>query len=259
MAKRRVYAARFGNAGSKKGYAMKIKILNPDYGLTADELRAREQKLAAVCRPDTVLEMECVQNTEVYIDSQKDILLAGRELMEMGLRAEQEGFDAVVIYCGSDPAITALRELLHIPVVGGGMASMAFANTLGYSFSLLTMGTARTPEKRNFISSLGYRSERLCSIRGLAITEAEVHGDREATMQALAREITACRNEDKAEVVVLGCLSFLGFAEELTKRCGIPVVDPCYAPVLLAENLVMMGLSHSKVSYPVPPVAELPK
>ncbi len=238
---------------------MRIKIINPDYGLTPEALRHRETKLAAVCRADTILDMECVQATEVFIDSQKDIALAGRELVEIAVRAERDGYDAVVLYCGSDPAIAAIREMLRIPVVGGGNASFAFANALGYSFSLLTTGGKRNPEKRNFVSSLGYQSERLRSIRSVTVSEADIHGDRDKTMRLLADAIETCARDDGAEVIVLGCLSFLGYARELTQMTGLPVIDPCYAPLLLAESLVAMGLSHSKVSYPYPPVTELPQ
>lgn len=237
---------------------MRIKILNPDYGMTDEALRYREKKLAEVCRPDTVIEMEGVRRTEVYIDSQKDVVLAGPELLQMAVRAQDEGFDAVVLYCGSDPAIAAIRELLHIPVVGGGMAAFAYANTLGYNFSLLTMGADRAPEKRQMVSALGYQSDRLCSIRPLALTEAQVHGEREQTLALLKQQVNACAVQDGAQVVVLGCLSFLGYAAELTKQCVIPVVDPCHAAVLLAESLVTMGLSHSKAAYPLPPVQKLP-
>ncbi|MDL2273793.1 aspartate/glutamate racemase family protein [Oscillospiraceae bacterium OttesenSCG-928-G22] len=237
---------------------MRIKVLNPDYGISDAGLRERECKLAAVLRPDTEVHMECVTRTEVFVDSQKDVALAARELIELAVKAENDGFDAIVLYCGSDPAITAIREMVRIPVVGGGLASFLYANALGYSFSLLTTGIGRAPEKRAFVSSLGYRAERLRSVRGLSIPDDAIHGDRENTMALLEAEAKKCVLEDGAEVIVLGCLSFLGYAAELSARVGIPVIDPCYASVLLAESLVTMGLAHSKVSYPAPPVTDLP-
>ena len=50
----------------------------------------------------------------------------------------------------------------------------------------------------------------------------------------------------------MGCLSFLGLAEPLSRELGIPVIDPAIGAVSLAESLVRQGLATSKVAYPKP-------
>ena len=60
-------------------------------------------------------------------------------------------------------------------------------------------------------------------------------------------------NEDGAEVLVLGCTGMTGMAERLSHELNVPVIDPIPTAVKLAEMLVGLGLSHSKLAFPVPP------
>jgi allantoin racemase len=53
--------------------------------------------------------------------------------------------------------------------------------------------------------------------------------------------------EEKAEVIVLGCGGMAGLDEQIRKRTGVPVVDGVAAAVTIAESLVRLGLSTSKV------------
>ena len=76
---------------------MKIMIINPDYGMTREELDLRLEILSGYVGPDTELFMECLTETEVYIDSAMDAVLAGPEIVKRAIRAEKEGFDAIVL------------------------------------------------------------------------------------------------------------------------------------------------------------------
>ena len=62
-------------------------------------------------------------------------------------------------------------------------------------------------------------------------------------------------DEDGADVLVLGCTGLSDVAEEckLQERVGILVVDPLLAALKIAESLVSLDLSHSKLAYPEPP------
>lgn len=66
----------------------------------------------------------------------------------MAVRAESEGYDAVVLYCFSDPAVDACREVVSIPVVGGGQASCLLAPLVGRQAGLLLADTTRYAEKQ---------------------------------------------------------------------------------------------------------------
>ncbi len=66
-----------------------------------------------------------------------------KHLAEVGvlravLAAERDGFDAFVIGCCYDPALTQARELTSMPVVGPLEASVMLARLFGHRFSVVT-------------------------------------------------------------------------------------------------------------------------
>ena len=221
---------------------MKLKIINPDYGLSNKELKEREDLLGQVTRNDTKISMTCPTKTKVYIDSDYDVAIATGEILQLGKKAEEEGYDGLGLYCFSDPGIIALREALTIPVVGGAQSSLSLACQLGYNFSLITTDPLRIPSKESFIRSLGF-SNRLHSI-------AAVEGKKDIKIE-LKDKIMDLKAKG-AQVVILGCLSWTGMGKDLSRECGLPVVDPGFTMVLTLEMLVKEKLSHSKISYPYP-------
>ena len=73
---------------------------------------------------------------------------------------------------------------------------------------------------------------------------------------AFARLVAVSRQtieEDRADVLVLGCGTLSFRAAELQEIVGVPVINPLQVALRTAEMLVACGLSHSKRSYPLPP------
>lgn len=230
---------------------MRLKIINPDVGLTKEQLEQKVRILKKVTREDTIISMDCPKGGNIEIDSKTDVYLASGEIIKMAVEAEKEGYDIVAIYCLSDPAIEACRELLKIPVIGGGQCSLQIACGLGYSFSIITTSDRRIPEKKEFVRNSGIDITRLCSIRSINTSMENIHKNKE-NLKKLLLESSKKVIEDGAEVIILGCLSFLGMAEEISKELNIPVIDPAFNLVLMAELIYFQKLSHSKVSYPFP-------
>ena len=54
-------------------------------------------------------------------------------------------------------------------------------------------------------------------------------------------------------MICLGCGGMAELEEEVRKRTGVPVVDGVAAAVTIAESLVRLGLSTSKVRTYAPP------
>lgn len=235
---------------------MRIKVINPDYGMTFETLRERERMLSALARPDTVISMDCLTETRVSIDSALDVVLAGAEIVKRAIQAEKDGFDAVVLYCLSDPALAACRETVKIPVLGGGQVSMLVAAGLGYRFSILNTSEARIPEKEEFVRNSGVDPSRLASVRSVDISLQDVRRDIPATVNSLAEVGRQCVEQDGAQVLILGCLSFAGMGAAVSGAVGVPAVDPAFAVINMAELLHVQQLSHSKKAYPHPPTAK---
>lgn len=230
---------------------MKILIINPDYGMTQEEMALRCRILEEYTAPDTQLAMVCPQNSGVELNSALDVVLAAPEIVQLAADGQNAGFDAVVLYCFSDPVIDACREALRIPVIGGAQASCLAALNVCRSFGVILADKARLPEKKLFLRTLGVSPERIGQIAAVNFNGISLWADRETTFKKLLACGQKMMRETHTEAIVLGCLSFLGLAEPLSRVLGIPVIDPAVAAVTTAESIVRQRLFTSKVSYPL--------
>lgn len=230
---------------------MKILIINPDYGMTQEEMALRCRILEEYTAPDTQLAMVCPQSSGVELNSALDVVLAAPEIVKLAADGQNAGFDAVVLYCFSDPVIDACREALRIPVIGGAQASCLAALNVCRSFGVILADEARLSEKKLFLRTLGVSPERIGQIAAVNLNGISPWADRETTFKKLLACGQKMMRETHTEAIVLGCLSFLGLAEPLSRVLGIPVIDPAIAAVTTAESIVRQRLFTSKVSYPL--------
>ena len=230
---------------------MKILIINPDYGMTQEEMALRCRILEKYTAPDTQLAMVCPQSSGVELNSALDVVLAAPEIVQLAADGQNAGFDAVVLYCFSDPVIDACREALRIPVIGGAQASCLAALNVCRSFGVILADEARLPEKKLFLRTLGVSPERIGQIAAVNLNGISPWADRETTFKKLLACGQKMMRETHTEAIVLGCLSFLGLAEPLSRVLGIPVIDPAVAAITTAESIVRQRLFTSKVSYPL--------
>lgn len=230
---------------------MKILIINPDYGMTQEEMALRCRILEEYTAPDTQLAMVCPQNSGVELNSALDVVQAAPEIVQLAADGQNAGFDAVILYCFSDPVIDACREALRIPVIGGAQASCLAALNVCRSFGVILADEARLPEKKLFLRTLGVSPERIGQIAAVNLNGISPWADRETTFKKLLACGQKMMRETHTEAIVLGCLAFLGLAEPLSRVLGIPVIDPAVAAVTTAESIVRQRLFTSKVSYPL--------
>jgi allantoin racemase len=175
-------------------------------------------------------------------------------------RAEAEKFNAVIIGCFYDPGLREARELVSIPVVGPAESTMLVACTLGHKFSILVGRRKWIPKMESNARMYGL-GERLASIRPLGIRVIEMLAEQKRLKQSAAREGRAAVDEDGAEVIVMGCTMESGFADELSRTLGVPVLDPVVTSWKFAEMQADMysslGISHCKAyGYESPPKEE---
>lgn len=233
---------------------MKIMLVNPDSGMTDAQFGQRLDMLARHVGPDVHLRMVCPTRTEVTVDSALDIAIAAPEIIQMAMAAEGEGYDAVVLYCFSDPAVDACREAVSIPVVGAGQASYMLAAQVSRQFGVIVADDARIPEKKLFYHQAGIMPERIAGFCAADMGGRALRDDIAFTLGRLAEAGRDLKRRG-AQAVVLGCLSMLGMAGAVQEAIGIPVIDSAVAPVVMAEALVRAGLQTSTCAYPRPPAA----
>ena len=92
-------------------------------------------------------------------------------------------------------------------------------------------------------------------MRGIGVSVVDLANETSGAWQRILETSRRCIDEDGADVLVMGCMSmaFMDVDRELSKRLGIPVVNPVLAALKTAETLLDLGLSHSRASWPSPP------
>ncbi len=215
----------------------------------SDWLESRK-KLFGLCS-ETEIDSVGIDKGPSSIESRYDEIFSIPEIVKRVKEAEAEGVDACVINCFGDPGVRVSREAVNIPVMGPCESSLLVASSLCDSFSVITVlksvgGLIRENAKISGVS------EKLASVRAVDISVLDLHQDNEKTAVALYEEGKKALDEDGAEVLILGCTGMTGMAERLSKELGVQVIDPLPTAVKLAETLVSLKLTHSKLAFPAP-------
>jgi allantoin racemase len=155
----------------------------------------------------------------------------------------------------------AAREMVSIPVIGPGETAMHVASMLAHRFSVVTVLDRAIPMFYQHAHSMGL-AERLASVRAIDVPVLEL-GDTDMVLDALVEQSLMAVQEDRAHLIVFGCTGMIGLGPEVLKGLAghgigdVPVIDPPFLAVKVAEALVDIGLSHSKRTYPHPPPKEI--
>ena len=155
-------------------------------------------------------------------------------------------YDAVIQAGYGEHGREGLQELLNVPVVDITDAAASTAMYLGHAYSVVTTLDRTVPliEDRLKLSGL---YDRCASVRASGLAVLELEEDPQRAVEAIVEQSERAVRDDKAEVICLGCGGMAGLDEQIRQRTGVPVVDGVSAAVTIAESLVRMGLSTSKV------------
>src|SRR5262245_47688597 len=223
------------------------------------EVARRQKVLQAHAAAGTEVIVEPTAKGPAAIESAHDAALVVPELIRLGPLAQQRGHDALIIGCFGDPGLDALRELLTIPVVGPGAASLHLAAQLGTRISVLTPSGRGYGRVAARLRGLGI-APLLASVRGIDLSVMDLARQTPGALDKAAAAARLAVQEDGADVLVLGCMSmaFLpGICADLGARVLVPVVNPVLAALKTAEALAGMHLTHSKLAWPPPKPQEI--
>lgn len=175
-----------------------------------------------------------VETAEAYAEVEPLII----ELVK-GVHA---GYDAVIVNCFLDPGVAKLRKILgNKVVVGPCEASLSLARNLSDKIAVVTVGggveTLGLIKER--VKSLGFENV-VVSVRGISLRVLELDRDREVTLRHLVNEASKAVSEG-ADVIVLGCTGLAGMAREVSDAVGVPVIDPAWSALKIAELLASVG------------------
>ena len=187
-------------------------------------------------------------------DSYYDTMLMDMSVFEAGLKAEEEGFDAVCIDTVSDSGLYALRSRLSIPVFGPGQAALHAACMLGHKFSVITMWDEWFHLYKKILTE--YKLESRCaslrSIKTRPDLEELLAGKEDVIFQKLEDASRQAIEEDGADVIVLGSTTMHQSHAHLESVLPVPVINPGQICYNFCEVFLELGLTHSKTAFPSP-------
>ena len=234
--------------------AKRIKIIVPIPMDEAGVANRASQLPAERIREGFDVEFVAVSWGAALGDSYYDTMLMDMSVFEAGIKAEEEGFDAVCIDTVSDSGMYALRSRLNIPVIGPGQAAFHAACMLGHKFSVITMWDEWYHLYKKILSE--YKLEARCaslrSIKTRPDLEELLEGKEEVIFKKLEEESLRAIEDDGADVIVLGSTTMHQSHGYLSEVLPVPVINPGQISYKLCEVFLELGLTHSKTAFPTP-------
>ncbi len=172
------------------------------------------------------------------IQTQQDVDSVAPQLVSLArsLRARSAGF---VIACYSDPGLHAVREALDVPVLGIMESGVLTALTLGQRFGVIAILQGSIARHLRAYGAMGVQSRLAGELAiGLNVTELAQYERTLARMTEVGRRL---RDEQGADVIVMGCAGMAAYREPLQQALGMPVVEPSQAAVAMAIGRIRMN------------------
>jgi allantoin racemase len=183
--------------------------------------------------------------------------LSSPMIYHAAVRADEEGFDAVVINCFGDPMVWELRQAIDIPVVSIGESSMLLSALMGRKFGIVHISEYNIPGQEERIAKYGLK-DRCAGIRPIDEPPAGQEAallDAHETIEAFTR---AARKliSDGAEIIIPAC-SLMSpamrlapgaesdFPHGVTSIDSVPIADVLGDAIVLAEALASLKKAGS--------------
>ena len=206
----------------------KILIINPNIDL--DMTKAIQE--TAIKFAGGHLEVLCLptHGAPKFIETREDEVLAAPGMIEL-VKQNNEEFDAFIIACHCDPNRDVIKEIAEKPVIGIGEASMRIASMLGHRFSIIQTTEESIPLKEDLVRQYQLQ-DFLASVR--APDRGALGGSDEEKYLEAARK---AMDEDRADVIVLGCAGLTGLDKRMQEELGVPVLDGVICALILAAAI----------------------
>ncbi len=187
--------------------------------------------------------IRCVTLTEgppgIESQAQADRVVSPMLDLARSLEPEALGF---VIACFGDPGLHALRDETALPSIGIQEAAVTTALRLGHRFGVISILPASVPRHLRAFGAMGVL-DRLAGDRaiGLGVGDLARPG---RTLGAMVATGSRLRDEDQADVLIMGCAGMADYREAVEAETGLPVVEPCQAGAAAALGQIALHLAH---------------
>lgn len=222
-----------------------VRILVANVNTTSAMTETITASARAFARPGT----EIIGLTPTFgaesVEGNYESFLAAAAVQE-AVRNFSGEYDAVIQAGYGEHGREGLQELCDVPVVDITEAGASTAQYLGHKYSVVTTLDRTVPLIEDRLMTAGL-SARCASVRSSGMSVLQLEQDPQATLDAIVAEAIQAVQRDRAEVICLGCGGMAGLDAAIQAETGVPVVDGVSAAVTVAESLIQLGLTTSKV------------
>jgi len=210
--------------------------------------RLLTERIIRAAAPGTAIDIAGLSPHRAVADQYRYLeFLDTSEVIDNGLRAHAEGYDAILIGNFFQPGLHELRELLPIPVLGLAESAVSMACLMGPTFSLINVNPKFTRRIVEGITLQGLAG-RMTSVEMLTVERPGVFDlalQDTAVRDVIVAEFTATarRALDKGAEVLIpagGSLMAALLQAEVTEVDGAPVLDGITTLVKTGEMAVQM-------------------
>jgi len=232
---------------------MKIMVVMGEYPPAEGE--HRRQAVLKCASPGTEIGFEVIKATFFrHSNSQVNSLSAGPLVAEVAIKAEANGFDAVVPFGTLDAGIELSRNLVKIPMVGAGQSVMHLGAQLSNRLGVVAYEDKSIPFMRKQMHAWRV-ADYVVGIRGIGIPLPESSKNRGAMRDRFIEVARHLIDHCDAEIIVPMGVTMVPVqysAEEMEQELGVPVMNALMTSIQTAEIMVRMRLTHSVRTYPRP-------
>ena len=124
---------------------------------------------------------------------------------------------------------------------------MYTACMLGFKFSIIDVLNRTGPQTEELLNRYGMKAK-CASIRAVELPVLEIESKSDSVLNSMIEAAELAIHQNKAEVLILGSAGMAGLDKRIENKVGVPVLDGVACAVKMAEAIVDLRLSHSKIA-----------
>jgi len=185
-------------------------------------------------------EIECVTMTDgpPGVESQHDSDSVILPLCDY-IHGRDNDSGAFVIACFSDPGLHAARETTERPVLGIAECAYLSAMTQGERFGVISILEPSVKRHGRYVRQLGI-AQRSAGDRAIGLGVVEL-ADEGRVLDRMIATGRALRDEDGADVLILGCAGMARYRDRVSDALDMPVVEPTQSAATMALGRLRCG------------------
>lgn len=204
-----------------------ILVINPN---SSSSVTRSMQECLGIITERSSYDIQCVElpKSPPGIETDEHVGMVIPNIIE---KIAESDASAYVLSCFSDPGIAEVRASTDKPVVGIAESAYLAALGLGRKFGIVSLGPSSIGRHKRYLDALGL-SDRLAGDRSIDMTIPQLMANN--VVETVVRTGIKLRDDDGADVIILGCAGLGSYRAAMEEVLGLPIVDPVQAGVALA-------------------------